>query len=73
MAKKRKSRKAAKAKPARRRSSKAASSGEIDPLNIVAAVLVVILVGLGIYFYQANQKTASTTGSAAITLAAEKR
>ena len=58
MAKKRKAvRKTAKAKPARRRSrrSKAASDAE-ETMNIIAGILVVILIGLGIYFYQANQK-----------------
>jgi hypothetical protein len=60
MAKKRKAvrRKAAKAKPARRRArrSKSASDAE-ETMNIIAGILVVILIGLGIYFYQANQKT----------------
>jgi hypothetical protein len=60
MAKKRKAvrRKAAKAKPARRRSrrSKSVSDAEVT-MNIIAGILVVILIALGIYFYQANQKT----------------
>jgi cobalamin biosynthesis protein CobD/CbiB len=57
MAKKRKAaRKTAKAKPARRRSSRKKSSDAEETMNIIAGILVVILIGLGIYFYQANQK-----------------
>jgi hypothetical protein len=31
-----------------------------ETMNIIAALLVVVLIGLGIYFYQANQKPAVT-------------
>ena len=58
MAKKRKAaRRTAKAKPAqRRRASRRKSSDAEETMNIIAGILVVILIGLGIYFYQANQK-----------------
>jgi hypothetical protein len=57
MAKKRKAaRKTAKAKPARRRASRKSSDTE-ETMNIIAGILVVILIGLGIYFYQASQKS----------------
>jgi len=51
--------KTARPKPtARRRSSRGSSSGTSDEtMNIIAGILVVILIGLGIYFYQAQQKT----------------
>jgi len=51
--------KTARPKPtARRRSSRRSSSGTSDEtMNIIAGILVVILIGLGIYFYQAQQKT----------------
>jgi capsular polysaccharide biosynthesis protein len=57
MAKKRKMvrRKATKAKTARRRSRK--KSDPDETMNIIAGILVVILIGLGIYFYQTTQKT----------------
>ena len=61
MAKKRKvarARKAARPKPAARRTARRSSSGTSDEtMNIIAGILVVILIGLGIYFYQASQKT----------------
>ena len=51
-------RKAARAKPAaRRRSSRSSSGASDETMNIIAGILVVILIGLGIYFYQAQQKT----------------
>ena len=55
MAKKRKAvrRKASKAKASRRRKSSDAE----ETMNIIAGILVVILIGLGIYFYQTTQKT----------------
>jgi hypothetical protein len=60
MAKKRTVRKAARrtarAKPARRRASRKQSDAE-ETMNIIAGILVVILIGLGIYFYQASQRT----------------
>lgn len=57
MAKKRKAvrRRSAKAKSTRRRSRKSSTDAE-ETMNIIAGILVVILIGLGIYFYQANQK-----------------
>ena len=60
MAKKRKMvrRKATKAKPARRRSARKSGDAE-ETMNIIAGILVVVLIGLGIYFYQANQKAGS--------------
>ena len=43
---------------ARRRSPRRSSGGTSDEtMNIIAGILVVILIGLGIYFYQAQQKT----------------
>lgn len=75
MAKKRKTARTGKVvrtKP-RRRPAKRGASGDTDPMNIVAAVLVVILIGLGIYFYQASQKTASTTSPAPAAVAAETK
>ena len=58
MAKKRKAvrRKAAKAKPARRRSRSKSVSDAEETMNIIAGILVVVLIGLGIYFYQTTQK-----------------
>jgi len=46
------------ARPARRRARprKSAADSE-ETMNIIAGILVVILIGLGIYFYQASQKT----------------
>ena len=61
MAKKRTVRKVARkkaAKPARRRASrrsKSVSDAE-ETMNIIAGILVVVLIGLGIYFYQTTQK-----------------
>jgi hypothetical protein len=54
MAKKRKAARKT-AKPKRRRAARKASDAE-ETMNIIAGILVVILIGLGIYFYQANQK-----------------
>lgn len=59
MAKKRTVRKVARkkaAKPARRR-SRSRKSDPDETMNIIAGILVVILIGLGIYFYQTTQKT----------------
>lgn len=61
MAKKRKAARKA-AKPKRRRTSKKTSDAE-ETMNIIAGILVVILIGLGIYFYQANQKAGALTPS----------
>ncbi len=60
MAKKRKAvrRKTAKAaRPARRRRRGKSPSDAEETMNIIAGILVVILIGLGIYFYQTNQKS----------------
>ncbi len=58
MAKKARRRKTARkaAKPARRRAARKSRDTE-ETMNIIAGILVVILIGLGIYFYQAQQKT----------------
>jgi hypothetical protein len=58
MAKKRKvvRRKAAKPKAAARRSRSKKSDAD-ETMNIIAGILVVILIGLGIYFYQTSQKS----------------
>jgi hypothetical protein len=60
MAKKRKAvrRKATRAKAAPRRRARSAKKSDGDEtMNIIAVILVVILVGLGIYFYQTSQKS----------------
>jgi len=59
MAKKRRAvrRKASKPKAAARRRSSRKSSDTDETMNIIAGILVVILIGLGIYFYQTAQKT----------------
>lgn len=49
-------RKAAKPKAAARRTRSKKSDSE-ETMNIIAGILVVILIGLGIYFYQTTQKT----------------
>ena len=66
MAKKRKTsraRKAARPKTARRTTARRrGKADDADPMHIVAALLVLALIGLGIYFYQANhQEVASTS------------
>jgi hypothetical protein len=50
-------RKAARAKPAARRRASRSSGTSDETMNIIAGILVVILIGLGIYFYQAQQKS----------------
>ncbi len=67
MAKKRKvmrARKFARPKAAARRSSSSAD----ETMNIIAGILVVILIGLGIYFYQASQKTGALPMSTAVAM-----
>jgi cell division protein FtsL len=65
MAKKRKAvRKTARPKArARRRRAQKFSFGDVvplnDPLNIAAAVMAVLIVGLSLFLYQANQQTAA--------------
>jgi len=51
-------RKAARPKAAaRKRSSRSSSGASDETMNIIAGILVVILIGLGIYFYQTQAKT----------------
>ena len=60
MAKKRTVRRRKASKPkaaARRRASSSKKSDADETMNIIAGILVVILIGLGIYFYQTAQKT----------------
>jgi len=76
MAKKRKtshSRKAARPTTARRQASRRrGKGGEADPMHVMAALLVLVLFGLGIYYYQANhQENASM--SATPPVAVEKK
>ena len=57
MAKKRKAvrrRKAAKPKAAARRRAARKTGDAEETMNIIAGILVVILIGLGIYFYQSH-------------------
>jgi hypothetical protein len=69
MAKKRKvarNRKTAKAKASVKRKApvqRKRAGGEVDPINVVAVVLVLVLIGLGIFFYQASHKTADTAST----------
>ena len=49
-------RKATKPKAAARRPRSKKSDSE-ETMNIIAGILVVILIGLGIYFYQTQQKS----------------
>ena len=58
MAKKRtvRRRKAARPKAAARR-TRSKKSDTDETMNIIAGILVVILIGLGIYFYQTQAKT----------------
>jgi hypothetical protein len=37
--------------------------GEVDPLNVIAAVIAVALIGLGIYYYQLPSNDGGITGS----------
>lgn len=64
MAKKRKTaraRKASRPKTARRTTARRhGKSSDADPLHIVAALLVLAIFGLGIYFYQANHEEAGS-------------
>ncbi len=63
MAKKRKAvrRKARRSRPAaRRKVARRKSSSADETMNIIAALLVVALIGLGIYFYQMHEKPAKT-------------
>lgn len=60
------------AKPARRRTRRA-SKTEADSeetMNIIAGILVVILIGLGIYFYQASQKSGALEVPVKVAMAA---
>jgi hypothetical protein len=62
MAKRRKAvrRKARRPKAAARRRGARRKGSDDETLNIIAAILVVLLIGLGIYFYQINDKPAAT-------------
>jgi hypothetical protein len=68
MAKKRKTshrRKAARPKTARRQAARRrGKGGEADPMHVAAALLVLVLVALGIYFYQLNHKPAGAAMNA---------
>jgi hypothetical protein len=49
---------------ARRQPARPRKGGEADPMHVVAALLVLILVGFAIYLYQANhQESASMSGT----------
>jgi len=50
-------RKAARPKAAARKRASRSSGASDETMNIIAGILVVILIGLGIYFYQTQQKT----------------
>ncbi len=67
MAKKRKTaraRKASRPKTARRTTARRhGKSSDADPLHIVAALLVLAIFGLGIYFYQANHEEVASTSN----------
>jgi len=72
MAKKRTVRKVARkkaAKPARRR-ARSRKSDPDETMNIIAGILVVILIGLGIYFYQTTQKTGAIEAPAQVAMVA---
>lgn len=74
MAKKRTVRKVARnkaAKPARRR-SRSKKSDPDETMNIIAGILVVVLIGLGIYYYQASQKTGAIEPPTQVALLAGK-
>ena len=67
--------KAARPKAAARRRSprRSSSSGTSDEtMNIIAGILVVILIGLGIYFYQAQQKTGAIEPAVKVAVLAGK-
>ena len=42
-----------------------------ETMNIIAGILVVILIGLGIYFYQTTQKTGALPLSNAVAMAVD--
>jgi hypothetical protein len=77
MAKKRKtsrSRKAARPKTARRQASRRrGAGGEADPMHVAAALLVLVLVGIGIYFYQLNHKPGDAATTSPPAVAVEKK
>jgi hypothetical protein len=68
MAKKRKtsrSRKPARPRTARRKAARRRGKSEAaDPLHIIAALLVLVIFGLGIYLYQLSYKPAGTAMNA---------
>jgi capsular polysaccharide biosynthesis protein len=72
MAKKRKTaRKATRPKAAARR-SRSKKSDPDEMMNIIAGILVVILIGLGIYFYQTLQKTGAIEAPAQVAMVVGK-
>jgi hypothetical protein len=74
-----KKRKAARARPgkakasARKRPPQKSAGGQVDPTNVIAAVLVVVLLALGFYFYQANQKAANAPANPTAAVAVERK
>ena len=67
----RRARKAARPKPAaRKRASRSSSGASDETMNIIAGILVVILIGLGIYFYQTQQKTGAIAPPTQVAMAA---
>jgi hypothetical protein len=67
MAKKRKmarSRKSAKPNTARRKAARRRGKADgADPMHIIAALLVLVIFGLGIYLYQANHQDVASTST----------
>ena len=64
-------RKATKPKAAARRPRSKKSDAD-ETMNIVAGILVVILIGLGIYFYQTTQKTGALPAPTQVAMVAAK-
>jgi len=60
VARRRTVKRAKRAKPAARRRSAKSGMSPDETMNMIVALLVVVLIGLGIYFYQTNQKPAKT-------------
>ena len=77
MAKKRKTsrtRKASRPKAsARRKASRRSKGDDTDPMHIVAALLVLALIGLGIYLYQLNNKPQGVATGTPPAVAMEKK
>ena len=64
-------RKATRPKAAARRTRGKKSDSE-ETMNIIAGILVVILIGLGIYFYQTQQKAGAIEAPTQVAMAAGK-